>query len=411
MSSDINTLLQVKDLCKSYEIYDYPWKRLLQTIFMGHKTFYTSFTALNNVSFELKRGECLGVIGGNGAGKSTLLALLAGTLRATSGSIEKHGRVCALQELGFGFNPEFTGRENIRVAGLMLGLTAAQVAEREESIITFADIGTFIDQPVKKYSSGMFVRLAFGLIAHTDSDIMLIDEALAVGDVFFQQKCHRYIEEKKKNSAMVLVSHDMSAIANLCDRVIVLEQGHVAFCGAPKEAIEYYTHLLYKQPELPVETVQQEKELPEEWQLIDEKHKTGQYGQFTAFSLSRSVLSEGDVLRISARIELNQSCQHPIIGYFFNDRFGKRIFGNCVLETTAVEPGILEFSFELTWPDIAPGEYTLTLGLGSGDDIMTQTVYCWTTDFCAVTSLKENGIVHGVFNIAMNNFTYKGTSK
>lgn len=398
-------LLKASALEKIYRIYEAPYKRLLQTLFMGRKTFFRTFTALSNVNIELKRGECIGIIGKNGAGKSTLLEMLCGTSVPTSGKIYRRGKICALLELGFGFNTDFTGRENIELAGLMHGLTRQEIKTKTDSIIAFADIGEFIDQPVKTYSSGMFVRLAFSIIAHVDADIMLIDEALAVGDIFFQQKCYKFLEDKKKKCAMLLVSHDLNAIATLCDSVMVLDQSQIVFSGSSRDAIEYYTQLLYKHPEDDIEC---SVDIPENWQVIADKHKTGEYGQFIASSLSQGSVSADEVLHISARVKLSQECSMPIIGFFFKDRFGKRIFGNCVALKQLLSAGEVEFSFDIDWPDITPGEYTLTLGIGSGNDVMNQTVFCWATDFCVVTSINNNAIVHGIFNVPMNNFSYKG---
>lgn len=407
MSYDDDILLKASGLGKDYRIYSAPYKRLLQTVFMGRKIFYRKFTALADINLELKRGKCLGVIGKNGAGKSTLLELLCGTSAPTSGEVWCQGKICALLELGFGFNTDFTGRENIELAGLMHGLTLQEIKVKTDSIITFADIGEFINQPVKTYSSGMFVRLAFAIIAHVDASIMLIDEALAVGDIFFQQKCYKFLEEKKKKCAMLLVSHDLNAIATLCDEVIVLDQSKIVFSGSPRESIEYYTHLLYKHTESDIDL---QLNVPEDWKIVADKHKTGEYGQFVAVSLNHCSLSANETLRIFARVNLSKICSMPIIGFFFNDRFGKRIFGNCIALKQALPCGLLEFSFDLIWPDIAPGEYTLTLGIGSGNDVMNQTVFCWATDFFAVTSIKNNDIVHGVFNVLINNFSYKGLS-
>ena len=404
MYCDRDVLLKAHGLGKEYMLYASPFKRLLQMLFMGKKSFCTRFAALSGVDIELRRGECVGVIGRNGAGKSTLLELLSGTLTPTAGEVSRFGRVSALLELGFGFNTEFTGRENIELAGLMHGLSLREIREKTDSIIAFADVGDFIDQPVKKYSSGMFVRLAFAIIAHVDADILFIDEALAVGDIFFQQKCYKYLDEKKQNSALLLVSHDLNAVATLCDRVIVLERGKAVFSGASRDAIEYYTHLLYDHPE----SLPQTEQLSAEWQAVEDRHKTGKSGQFTAALLSRSLLNADDTLTISARGEIWQDCPHPIVGFFFNDRFGKRIFGNCVCLDRALARGGFEFSFDVSWPDIAPGEYTLTLGVGSGTDVMDQTVYCWATDFRAVASLKPHDIVHGVFNVRMNHFSCRG---
>ena len=254
-----NILAEVRNVGKSYQIYSTPARRLLQTLCMGRKQFYSTFQALEQISFTVKRGECLGIIGRNGAGKSTLLQLLCGTLEPTCGEIVLHGKISALLELGFGFNPDFTGRANIFLSGLIHGLSREQIAERLEDIIHFAEIGEFIDQPVKQYSSGMFVRLAFAVAAHVESEILLIDEALAVGDIFFQQKCYRYLEEQRARKAVILVSHDLNAIASLCSRIIVLDKGRVAFAGAVNEGIECYTHLLY-----PGEVSAAAKEIPAE---------------------------------------------------------------------------------------------------------------------------------------------------
>jgi ABC-type polysaccharide/polyol phosphate transport system ATPase subunit len=404
MCCDGDMLLKAENLSKEYSLYSSPFKRLLQAFSPRGKSFCTRFRALSGVDLELRRGECVGVIGRNGAGKSTLLELLSGTIAPTGGEIRRFGRISALLELGFGFNTEFTGRENIELAGLMHGLSQREIGEKTDSIIAFADIGDFIDQPVKKYSSGMFVRLAFAVIAHVDADILFIDEALAVGDVFFQQKCYKFLEEKKKNCALLLVSHDLNAVSALCGRVVVLERGKTVFAGPPRDAIEYYTHLLYDRPEAPPPA----EELSAEWHIVEDRHKTGKFGQFSAARLSRNSLNADDVLSISARGELWRDCPRPIVGFFFNDRFGKRIFGNCTILDKPLGQGEFEFSFELSWPDIAPGEYTLTLGVGSGADVMDQTVFCWATDFCAVTSLKPRDIVHGVFNVRIKHFTCRG---
>ncbi len=404
MSSEPEILLRCRNICKSYEIYSSPYKRLLQTCCMGRRNFYRRFDALQGIDLELRRGECLGVIGRNGAGKSTLLSLLAGTLRPSSGTVEKNGRSCALLELGFGFNPDFTGRENIAVAGLMQGMSREEVRENADAVIRFADIGDFIDQPVKKYSSGMFVRLAFAVVAHVNAPIRLVDEALAVGDIFFQQKCYRLLEEQKKRSALVLVSHDLNAVSTLCDRVMVLDRGRAVFCGETREAIEFYTHLLYRK----VAEAPRPAETPADLQPVPAERQTGESGRLTGAKLSRTVLHADDRLNITAQAELLKACPRPIVGFFFNDRFGKRIFGNCVRPPAPLAPGRVQFSFDLQWPDITPGEYTLTLGIGSGGDIMAQEVYCWATDFYVVTSVKERDIVHGIFNIPMENFICKG---
>jgi len=241
MSTDI--AISVKNLGKCYEVYNKPHDRLKQ-LFVRHKKYYHEFWALKDVSFELKKGETLGVIGCNGQGKSTLLQLVCGTLMPTMGEIEVNGRITALLELGAGFNPEFTGRENVYMNGAILGFSKEAIDAKFNEIAAFADIGEFLDQPVKTYSSGMFVRLAFAVQACVEPEILIVDEALSVGDIFFQQKCHEKMHALlKKGTAVIFVSHDMAAIENYSDRVLLLHKGSCVFMGQPNEAVERYYQL------------------------------------------------------------------------------------------------------------------------------------------------------------------------
>jgi lipopolysaccharide transport system ATP-binding protein len=243
MSSEI--AIRINDLSKCYQIYDKPRHRLLQLLVGGRKQLFREFWALRNISFDVKRGETVAIIGRNGSGKSTLLQLLCGTLNPTSGSVETNGRVAALLELGAGFNPEFTGRENVHLNATILGLTPVQIEEKLPAIETFAEIGPFIDQPVKTYSSGMYVRLAFSVAVHTDPSILVVDEALSVGDARFQAKCLNHIKRMKEQGVSILfVSHDINAVRSLCDRSIWLDGGTVRRTGEvfPITA-EYMEHI------------------------------------------------------------------------------------------------------------------------------------------------------------------------
>ena len=196
---------------------------------------------MNDVSFDLWKGETLGIVGRNGSGKSTLLQLLCGIINPSSGKVDIRGRIAALLELGSGFNPEFTGRENIYLNGTLLGLRKKEIDERIDSIIEFSEIEEYIDQPVKQYSSGMLVRLAFSVITNVDADILVIDEALAVGDAYFNQKCMRFFRRFKRRGSLVFVSHDANAIIDLCDRAILLDKGKIVSTGRPKYVIDEYT--------------------------------------------------------------------------------------------------------------------------------------------------------------------------
>ncbi len=252
MSDDI--AIKVDGLSKCYHIYDTPRDRLKQFVMprlqrlIGNqpKQYFREFWAIKDVSFEVKKGETVGIIGRNGSGKSTLLQIICGTLSPTGGSVDTRGRIAALLELGSGFNPEFTGRENVYMNASVLGLTNEEIDARFNDIVAFADIGDFIEQPVKTYSSGMMVRLAFAVIAHVDADILVVDEALAVGDAFFTQKCMRFLRGFMKKGTVLFVSHDTASIRNLCNYAVWLEKGQVIQEGAPKEVCELYLEAFYE---------------------------------------------------------------------------------------------------------------------------------------------------------------------
>lgn len=256
MSSD-GIAIRVENLSKCYPLYDAPRDRLKQFILprlqrvVGRrpKNYYREFWALRDVSFEVTKGETLGIVGKNGSGKSTLLQILCGTLFPSEGQVEIKGRVAALLELGTGFNPEFTGRENVYLNASVLGLSKAEVDNKFDDITAFADIGEFIDQPVKTYSSGMFVRLAFAIQAHVDPDILIVDEALAVGDAYFVHRCmNRFYELKSQGTTVLLVTHDASAIRTLCSKALWLDQGCTKLFGQPAEVTDFYLAHLFGQP-------------------------------------------------------------------------------------------------------------------------------------------------------------------
>ncbi|EGY29741.1 ABC-type polysaccharide/polyol phosphate transport system, ATPase component [Candidatus Regiella insecticola 5.15] len=245
MSSEI--AIKVENLSKCYQIYDKPRDRLLQMLARGRKQYFREFWALREVSFEIKKGETVGIIGRNGSGKSTLLQMICGTLNPTSGSIQTQGRIAALLELGSGFNPEFTGRENIYMNAAVLGLSKEETDTRFDDIVSFADIGDFIEQPIKTYSSGMVMRLAFAIIAHVDADLLVIDEALAVGDAFFVQKCMRFLRQFMEKGTVLFVSHDTASVINLCDYAIWIDAGTKKMEGTTKKVSEAYLAALHNQ--------------------------------------------------------------------------------------------------------------------------------------------------------------------
>jgi len=243
MSSEIS--ISVSDVSKCYHVYERPRDRLLQMLTRGRKQFFKEFWALRDISFEIKKGEVIGIVGRNGSGKSTLLQLICGTLNQSSGEVNTVGRVAALLELGSGFNPEFTGRENVFLNGAILGLSRQEIASKMDRILAFAEIGDFIDQPVKTYSSGMYVRLAFAIQANIDPDILIVDEALAVGDAYFTHRCMlRFEQLRERGTTILFVSHDATAVRALCEKCIWLENGRmVAFDTASKVVDRYLTAL------------------------------------------------------------------------------------------------------------------------------------------------------------------------
>lgn len=244
MRSDV--AISVKNLTKTYRIFGHPGDRIKQALTFGQRRFHREFTALKDVSFEIKKGETIGIVGSNGSGKSTLLQLICGILKPTSGKVDASGRISALLELGAGFNPEFTGRENVYFTGALLELSKSEMDARIDDIVAFADIGEFVDQPVRTYSSGMFVRLSFSVAIHVDPDILVVDEALAVGDVRFQAKCFRRLEILKNGGATILmVSHATEQIARLCDRVLLLDQGRLVAAGDPGSVVSQFLNLLF----------------------------------------------------------------------------------------------------------------------------------------------------------------------
>lgn len=253
-----NVVIDVSGLAKVYRVYEKPSDRLKQTIlgrirrlfFLKPKKFYREFHALKPLSFSVGAGETVGIVGRNGSGKSTLLQLICGTLTSTGGHCSVNGRIAALLELGSGFNPEYTGLENVHLYGALLGLSRQQLNEKLDDILSFADIGDYVDQPVKTYSSGMIVRLAFSVAINVEPELLVVDEALAVGDVMFQRKCFSKIDEIKKSGATILfVSHSGGTVVELCDRALLLDGGELLLEGKPKAVMEHYHRLIYANKE------------------------------------------------------------------------------------------------------------------------------------------------------------------
>jgi ABC-type polysaccharide/polyol phosphate transport system ATPase subunit len=352
MSSEI--AIKVENLSKCYEIYDQPRDRLkqfvlprLQRIFGLHiKSYCRKFWALRSVSIEVRRGETLGIIGRNGSGKSTLLQLICGTLNPSSGSLAVSGRVAALLELGSGFNPEFTGRENVFLNATILGLSREEIDARYEKIETFADIGEFIDRPVKTYSSGMVVRLAFAVASSVDPEILIVDEALAVGDAEFQAKCFRRFQElRQRGVTVVLVTHDIGTVIQLCNRAVILHNGELLASGLPKEMGDEYRRLcaedvfarrVSRAVEVPTLSIRDVEYDVENWTPLSSQ--TQEYGDGRAKIESFAVVNgQGDLttslrsdesMHLRVRLRFLESCAAPIAAFGIRDLSGMELCGS-----------------------------------------------------------------------------------
>ena len=423
MNDDV--AIAIRDLGKVYQVYDQPQDRLKQALWRWKKRFYREFWALRHVTLDVRRGETLGVIGRNGSGKSTLLQIICGTLAPSEGQVEVRGRISALLELGAGFNPEFTGRENVYLAATMLGLSRREVDRVYPSIVEFADIGDFVDRPVKTYSSGMYVRLAFAVAIHVEPEILVVDEALAVGDIFFQQKCMRYMQEQLAGITKVLVTHDLHAVTTLADRVLVLEQGQAVFLGPPLEAIEYYTQSVHKAQfgdgarhadaaEAAGSTGQSRDDLP--WVVVPPESRSGA-GEATIVRVAvtdehgRALETVQPGRHVTAHLEVvaRSPRRDLLFGYLINDRLGNRICGEntCSVPDGLValpRPGTYHVTLGFRWPELAPGPYTLTFGIGEGRDPLRHVVQCWAHNVAALEAISPQRPVHGMFNNPITHF-------
>jgi lipopolysaccharide transport system ATP-binding protein len=423
-------VIVVTDIGKCFQLYERPENRLkqalvprLQRAFGSEPTrFFRESWALRDVSFGLARGETVGIIGRNGSGKSTLLQIICGTLSPTYGHVAVSGRIGALLELGSGFNPEFTGRENVYMNGAILGMSAEEIAAKYDDIVAFADIGDFIDQPVKTYSSGMYVRLAFAVIAHAEADILVIDEALSVGDVFFAQKCMRFLRDFQRRGTVLFVSHDSSAVTNLCDRAIWLENGSVVMDGPAKEVCEAYHASTYGQV---VKSLGDAK--PTVRLDLGDIGDDGGFDQSSsrvfAFDPDRAGFGDGrasivdvrfedidgapltqvvggEVVRLVVACRAHQFLNSPIIGFFLKDRLGQHLFGkNTYREdklASEVDSGAqVQAMFEFRMPYLPRGQYSVDVAVADGtylDHVQAAWVYDAVT-LESATSTVSTGLV------------------
>ncbi len=372
MSSDI--AIEFRGICKNYSMSQSPWRHMCAVLFgrEGHLKNNT-YSALTDVSFTLKKGETLGIIGRNGAGKSTLLQILCGVLQATSGHVSVQGRIAALLELGAGFNPEFTGRENIFLSAAVYGLTHEQILARLDQIIEFAEIGEFIDQPVKNYSSGMFVRLAFSVIAHVDANILIIDEALAVGDFAFTQKCMRFLERFRSSGTLVFVSHDTHSIVKLCDKALWLESGKLKAFGRARDVSDAYLASFYED-KLNTSELSSGALISSEPQIKSFGLGGGKVKSIRFYDDQHKdiiILDRAQKVSVVVEVCMLQPINKPIVGFYFKDRLGQPLFGENTIDVLPgwidMQPGAsAEIAFYFEMPLLATGEYSLSVSLAEG---------------------------------------------
>jgi lipopolysaccharide transport system ATP-binding protein len=342
---------------------------------------FGDFTALRNVSFKLAKGECLGIVGMNGAGKSTLLQIIAGALKPTSGEVATNGRVVAMLELGTGFNPDYTGLENIYLNASILGIPRKVMDQKLPEIEAFAEIGDFIHKPVKTYSSGMGVRLAFSMLTQVDPDVMIIDEALSVGDAYFSHKCMNLIRRfREEGKTFLFVSHSPLAIKSLCDRAILLEKGSVTKSGSPQEVLDYYNAIIARKEE---ENLQIEQTQYKNRTVTRSGNGKARIQTFDLVDISDQptrIFESGAVLRVYCSVKANISLNCPTLGILIKDRLGNDVFGTNThhldFQSGNIEKGeTLNLVFEIQL-NIGPGEYSVTLAAHEGDRHMIDN-YDW----------------------------------
>ena len=419
--------IEVKDLEKVYKLYDKPSDRLREALHIGRGKHHSEHCALKGVNMTIRQGECVGIIGTNGSGKSTILKIITGVLSPTAGSITVNGRISALLELGAGFNMEYNGIENIYLNGTMIGFSKKEIDQKLDEILAFADIGDYVYQPAKTYSSGMFVRLSFAVAINIDPEILIVDEALSVGDVFFQAKCyHKFEEFKEMGKTIVFVSHDLSSISKYCDRVVLLNQGVKLGEGSPKQMIDTYKQVLvgqYTPPEAESENegirLLEDEELramaakgvdgsklkekksgisenPELLEYGSKKARITEYYIMDEKGTKTSTIIKGSDFTIHMRVEMAEDISAPIFAFTIKNVRGTEITGtNTMFEKAFLESvkagEIKEISFTQEM-NLQGGDYLLSLGV-TGYEEDNFTVYHRLYDVLNMTVISEKNTV------------------
>lgn len=410
--------IEFRDIRKTYGLYNNKWDKIKEALSLREKKYHKEFEALKGISFSITKGECVGIIGLNGSGKSTTLKILSGITKPTSGDVKINGKVSALLELGAGFNPEYTGIENIYLNSTLQGYTRKETDEKLQDIIEFADIGDFIYQPVKSYSTGMFVRLAFAVAINIKPEILVIDEALSVGDVFFQNKCYKKIKELSGEATVVMVSHDLNAMTKFCERIIVLDRGNLVFDGEPTKAIAEYYKLKQGKLEHSAENNVLEIDDFSDFKIPDKEIYSGNMEVLIEkyfYSVNGIPFIEkcevSDVINISLLVEAKNDIENIIVGYQVRDKYGNEIFGDTNL-TSPVKQYLLcrgknRINISFIWPEVREGDYFITLGIGRGSEVLNQVEECWINNAIHVYNSVFQKTIFGIFNQEIKDFEIK----
>ena len=400
----------MKNLTKMYKLYDKPSDRLKEALGLTKKKLYKEHYALRDVNFDIQEGECVGIIGTNGSGKSTILKIITGVLTPTQGEVKVDGRISALLELGAGFNMEYSGLENVYLNGTMTGFSKEEIDARLDDILEFADIGDFIHQPVKTYSSGMFVRLAFAVALNIDPEILVVDEALSVGDVFFQAKCyHKFEEFKKQGKTILFVSHDLSSVSKYCDRVILLNKGVKLDEGSPKQMVDLYKQLLVGQDPVKQQEADKEKKAAVQSEgtgnfqanpnMLEYGNRMAEIIHFEVLDdrgMLSNTIEKGTEFKIRMKVHFNEDIQEPIMAYTFKNIKGTEITGtNTMFEKAQVARSGAGDECTVTFTqnmDLQGGEYLLSFGCTGykdGDFTVFHRLY----DACNITVVSSKNTV------------------
>lgn len=404
--------IKVEHVNKVYKLYDRPLDRFKEALGLSRNKKYKEHYALNDVSFDIYKGETIGIIGTNGSGKSTILKIITGVLNQNGGNVKVSGRISALLELGTGFNMEYTGVENIFLNGTMMGYTREQMEERVDKIADFAGIGEYINQPVKTYSSGMFARLAFAVAINVDPDILIVDEALSVGDIYFQAKCFKKMDEIKKSGTTVLiVSHDLSSIAKYCDRVILLNKGQKVKEGSPKEMIDIYKKIMVNQYNEDDDdnnySVDDEETSNDIWKnslTINEENilygnkkvSIEDFGIFDSDGNITNIILKKSKYTIKMRVNILEDVENPIFAFTIKNVRGVEITGtNTMFEKKDVELAKAGETYVISFTQdmmLQGGEYLLSLGC-TGFESDGFVVYQRLYDITEITVISEQDTV------------------